>query len=797
MSAGAFDRLLYTDCRAGSGRGGGGGFQVQAQSAGVDAAQAKMAVGWLLYEAPNAWIVQRRPVPDFPLGFAHASGAGYGTAQSCYVGTEATGARQGNHLADCLLTRDLDLYGPTRPAQLWRSSLWRSSAWETTECPQLVDAPLGSLTVDAVADWLRASADRSVVLARLLSILEDPAGRRVIIAAAGPDEALLWIAAATLLLPVRVALDVSFKVFCSNPQRAGQRIVAVLKELSPQIVPGRADSAFVLDAEGCASDQAEVTERARFWVRLLASAEDPYDVVDAVELADQLGGGTSQDRPDAMMTAWAVTAPGDPLDDPAALFRWLSGADPRLQLEHGPSVVRRILAASPAATALRWIDAAAATGHLDTDRPAVRAQLLTAEIAEIRAGGRPPAEPLAAVNGDAGTRRDADSELSSAMVLSPHPQVGLLLTLARRHGVQPELPPLVSRLREFAIDWVDHPSRDYRPPQWALREQVLDLAHAELQERLAREGLPAVKGALKRLCPYLAARPGDLADPLDCHIQIAALRALPAEKRAPRLSALTEQAQLSHWPADAIAAIQRALVEWQAIGPVEALVILRVLPDTVPVAEEVISAALDEIQRTADRPSAGMLDALGVLDHRRLAPPVQPFAGLAEADRHVLDFVDATRSDTFRTDVKWARDWVRSLGGVEPGVARARLRLLLGACLEFPDPGFGAAVLGVLPDPLPRQIVSLWARELRGPRSVRAAVHGVCWAGDQKTAALSPHIADKFREHSAALSEADQEEWYLSVRRELNPDQVWKWAELNGQEAARPRRGLFSRARDE
>ena len=39
MTAGAFDRLLYTDCRAGTGRGAGGGFQVQAQSAGVDAAQ--------------------------------------------------------------------------------------------------------------------------------------------------------------------------------------------------------------------------------------------------------------------------------------------------------------------------------------------------------------------------------------------------------------------------------------------------------------------------------------------------------------------------------------------------------------------------------------------------------------------------------------------------------------------------------------------------------------------------------------------------------------------------------------
>src|ERR1022692_2016388 len=50
-----FGRLLYTDCQVGTGRGAGGGFQIQAQSEGVDSAQARMAVGWLLYEVQNAW----------------------------------------------------------------------------------------------------------------------------------------------------------------------------------------------------------------------------------------------------------------------------------------------------------------------------------------------------------------------------------------------------------------------------------------------------------------------------------------------------------------------------------------------------------------------------------------------------------------------------------------------------------------------------------------------------------------------------------------------------------------------
>ena len=240
MTAEVFDRLLYTDCRIGTGRGGGGGFQVQAQSFGVDSAQSKMAVGWLLYEAQNAWIVQRRPAENFPLGFAHACGAGYGTAQSRYIGKEATGGRQGNHLADCLLTYDPDLYGLTRPVQLWRSRLWRAEPWDTWDCAQFAvnDLEPGPLTAHAIADWVRDRPERGSVLARLLSVLEDPVGKRVVIVAVDPDEALTWIAAATLLLPVRHALGVSFKVFSSDPLGAEQRIVAVPSELNPHLAPG-------------------------------------------------------------------------------------------------------------------------------------------------------------------------------------------------------------------------------------------------------------------------------------------------------------------------------------------------------------------------------------------------------------------------------------------------------------------------------------------------------------------------------------------------------------------------------
>jgi hypothetical protein len=797
MTGGAFDRLLYTDCRAGTGRGAGGGFQVQAQSAGVDAAQARMAVGWLLYDAPDAWIVRRRPVEEFPLGFAHAAEAGYGTAQSRYMGMEATGARQGNHLADCLLTRNLDLYGPTRPAQLWRSVLWRAEAWDTTDCPQFDDVPpLGPLTVDAVAGWLRGRLERGPTLARLLSVLEDPAGRRVIITAAGPDEAMAWITAATLLLPVRAALEVSFKVLSVNPQRASHRIVAVPKDLNPQVAPGRGGSAFVLDAEAATCDEAAVSERARFWVGRFATADDPYDVVDAVELAALLGADPGGDGADAMITAWAVTVPDGPLDDPAALFRWLSQADPKLLKEHGPAVVRRILATGAPAATLRWIDAAAAEGRVDAERPALRARLLTAEITEVRGGAPPPADLLPAVNIDASARRDADSELSSAILLASDAQVDLLLRLSQRHGIEPQLPPLLGRLRVFAADWVDHPGRDYRPADWARREQVLDLVQDELQDRLAARGVPGISDPLRRLWRHLAHRPGDLADPLDCHIQAAALRALTGEQRLTRLAELLGQAGDSPRAAEAVAGLQRALAEWQVLGPAEALAVLQALPDAVRVASEVLDLAVDEIERQAARPTSRALDALEVLQHRGIAPQGKPFARLLEADHDVLGFIEATRSARFRDDNSWARRCVQHLGRAEPAVIHARMRRLMEACLDFPAPGLGAAVLGILPSPLPARFIDRWGGELRGQRAVRAAVWGVYWAGDAKLDKLSPHIAATFREFGAALSPDDEERWFTDVQGEVGPELADKWTELAGREPARARRSLRFRGRD-
>ena len=434
-------------------------------------------------------------------------------------------------------------------------------------------------------------------------------------------------------------------------------------------------------------------------------------------------------------------------------------------------------------------------GRIETDRLAVRAVLLTAEIAEIRSGGRPPADILSAVGADASSRRDADSELSSAIVLSPNPQVDLLLLLSRRHGTEPQLPSLLDRLRVFAIDWIDHPARDYQPDAWALREEVLDLAHAELQARLAQDGAAGVMDSLKRLWRHFIDRTADLTEPLDLHIQVAWIRALPADQRQARLAALLTQARNSPAAEAAMADLQRVLIEWRALGPGEAILLLPALPGAVPVTAEVVQTAVDEIRHVAARPTAGTLDALNSLHRRGLAPQGKPFADLLAADADVLGFVEATRSARFRDDGSWARQCIRYVGRATPAVVHARRRLLLEACLEFPAPWLGAAVFRALPAPLPRVLIDSWGRELGGRWALRAAVWGVYWAGEPALDELRPRIVAVFRDFGSVLSPADRDRWLLDVQEELGQEQARNWAEITGQESAK-RRGLRFRGKE-
>ncbi len=795
MTAELFDRLLYTDCKPGTGRGAGGGFQVQAQSSGVDPAQSKLAVGWLLYDVQLPWLNQRRPVEEFPLGFAHVSGEGHGTAQSRYVGKVATGGRDGNHLADCLLTRDADLYGPVRPAQLWRSGLWRAEPWDSTDCPQFDAAGLepGPLTIAAVADWARAAPDRGPVLARLLSVLEDPDGKRAVIVADDPDEAMNWIAAVTLLLPSREALGISFKVFSSAPLEAQHRIVAAPADLFPKIAPGLSGQRFVLDARTGAADEADTSERAAFFAGRFTAEADPYDVVDAVELAGVLGGGR-----DAVLTAWALTKPDDPRPEWAALYRWLMAAGPELLDEHGPAVVAIILESAPPAEPLRWIDAAVADKRLAYDPATVRIALITAELAEIRDGRSvPPAGLLSAVPLDVSAHRDAESELSSAILLGSDQQADLLLCLARRHAITPELaPPLQQRLRDFVSGWIDDRG-SYHPEGWALRAEMLDCAHDELRYRATR-GMANVTGPLQRLNRYLTDR-ADLGDPLDCHIQASLIAGRDRADRVPRLrQLLADITRLAQAPgpaaATAAAGLQRALIQWNAVDGDVAVTVLTDLPDVLRVDPAIAERAAEQLTRMSAKPSRGLLELLASLDQRGKAPTSGPLAKVLEADRYVRAFTHRAVEDRLLTDQKYYYDTIDLLLQPSSAVLRARLDDVLAACLKSRHPYLAPVTLASLKPPLARQLVDRWAATLGTRDLVRDGLWCVrCLEYGKLPQRVTQHLLAVAGGYANSLPAPDRDRWYGDVKHGLWPEAYAAWDSVFTQEEPPARSHLWTK----
>ena len=448
MSRLAFERLLYTDCRPGEGLGTGGGYQVQAQSEGTSAAQSRMAISWLLYTAQARWVNEGRAVEDFPLGFAHAADAGFGTAQSKYLGKEVNGSRQGNYVADCLLTEAATPYGVIRPAQLWLAPFWRQEIWPSTVAP-LFDEGLdvGPLDHDAIADWLRGSPRRAPGLERLLTVLEDTGGPRVVIRADEPESALCWIAAATILLPIADALAVSFRVFASNIDDAPHRVVAVPCDLYPNLVPGSRARAFIIDAGTDETDELQPSVRASFWVRQLVAAEEPYDVVQAIELAAEIGGRNDQELSDARAAAMAVCDPDRPIGDVAGVGRWLRRA---LRTKHdgaAQSIISRLIGAKDVRVDdLRLLDEMAADGIVVVDAGELRTRLLHAEIELAAAGTGSPPTQLPDVALARTERADSESAVVSAMLLGSDYVLELLLCVAWRHGLElePQAPALVS-----------------------------------------------------------------------------------------------------------------------------------------------------------------------------------------------------------------------------------------------------------------------------------------------------------------------------------------------------------------
>ncbi|MGA9310515.1 MAG: hypothetical protein WBV74_09105, partial [Pseudonocardiaceae bacterium] len=291
--SGGFGSLYYTDCRPGQGLQGGAGFQFQAASSGVTPEAMPLVQRTALYEPPVRWMRQRRPVCDYPPSLAHtAEGGVFATAAGRYLGQEANGTREGNQFTHAVVTRDPADYGSVRPAQLWGAPWWAVAPAPGAEIdPMEAYPPPGPLDVETVRDRVRDSAGGQARLTALVSAihhLADPEHRRtVVLVSTDPEEAACWVAAATLLLPRPEALQVSFKVFVADAQYGQHDIIALHPEWAGRWADTEPGSGLVVfDLGRGRHTDVEVTDAACFWVPRLLT-EDPYDVVDAVELAGQ------------------------------------------------------------------------------------------------------------------------------------------------------------------------------------------------------------------------------------------------------------------------------------------------------------------------------------------------------------------------------------------------------------------------------------------------------------------------------------------------------------------------------
>lgn len=804
-----FGRLLYTDCRPGGGLGGGGGFQVQAKSPEVDPDQSRMAIALLTYSIPSSGFAGR-PVEDYPEGFAHAADAGYGTAASRYLGAGVNDPRPGNHLADCLLTRDPVGYGPVRPAQLWGADLWNATSRPSTDYPAL-DGELraGPLTGGALAAWLAEDPRRAPLLERLLSVLEQPQGPQVQLRSATAEGALRWIAAATVLLPVEAALAVSFRVFNSSRNDARFRVLGLHADTMPALTPGSRPGSFLLDDVTAIADEVPVSVRAAEWVGRFVRAEDAEDVIEAVQLAAALEAGLAdpEQRRDARAAAWSVSSLDAGPPDAGALARWLAVADDRAIAEHGDAVAQVVVDAEDASTAdLAALNRLMASGRLTRDPQLVRMRLIQAEIRDAQDGRTPlgPAEPLSMMPEQ---NEQARRALSSAMIAADDRTMARLLAVVGRHRIamHPASPAYRDRLARFVSAWIAAP-RSFDHQSWGGLDESLLLDELRDQLRAAAAAEPArYDEAVTRFAPLLVDGQEAADDDLAWDAEANATRAMDAVDRRRRVQDVLAGRRIAvegvH-RAERLARYQSALVRRQALeGDEDALLeVVSGIPAAVAVHPLLLRGALDAVQRRVAAPDLLTLKAAKALAARSAveggwAVP-RPVLGLARAGDAVDGVLDALAAAEPAAAGRDLVAVVPRLRDVPPTVLAPHLPALRAAAVGTSTPIPGTMLLRALPEEQGARLVDGLARTLSGRPDPVVLHHLAAWTHDAHTGErVRTAIVDRLAEVLQGIPEAQRAE--LLDRSAPREEEYWAadWASLREVLDPPARRGWWSRRR--
>ncbi|HKS48321.1 MAG TPA: GTPase-associated protein 1-related protein [Amycolatopsis sp.] len=474
-----FHSLYYTDCLPGQGLRGGAGFQFQAVSPGVTHEMMALVQRTSLYEAPVSWMREQRPVADYPPSLTHVFDGLYATARGVYLGAEANGVREGNQFTHALATADSEAYGFTRPAQLWDAPWWAEKPAPGTECEPLGAEPeTGPWGVDVIREWVLGRPDGEEWLLAVHSAFDqvhDEGARRVLFVADDPSAVLGWIAAGTLLLPQERALRVGFRVFATNPRQSQQHVLALHQEWAGQFAdPGRDHGFIVFNLATGRHSDVTPAPAARHWVpRFLR--QDPYDVVDAIELAHQFARtrGAGEPASAADFSAAGVVTLGEPTEA-GLLTDWLSIQIGQSSEDLTQPVVEAVLASGPDAAALRKLDEAMrAAGLRWPVAERVRRMLFVAELAPFTTASLGETEPLAS--------------LAEAAADAAYPErMDALLRVAARFGVQPRIGGFHDGAHRFVRWWADHPGAGLDPDAWSCGHELVDLLRDEFDSRLKR-----------------------------------------------------------------------------------------------------------------------------------------------------------------------------------------------------------------------------------------------------------------------------------------------------------------------
>lgn len=433
------------------------------------------------------WEQDEPPAGGRAPSLSHVVDGNYITSRTVWSRPGNPSGQNSGPCTQSLVADDPRAYGVVRPAQLWAAPCWQDEPPSTAECEPVPAEPRPGLGVDELREWALGHDDAEEWLLALHSALETvlrSGGKRIVFIGADPGEILRWIAVGTLLLPRKLALRVDFQVYAAHPQRSGHAVLAYHPERTGQFA--RDDGEFVvfdLATERCS--EVAATENALHWVPRFLRA-DPYDVVNAIELAHQFARNAGGEFP-SEGDRWASTVRllGEQAPEQrAVLAEWLARSPERSTAHARQAVVEAVLSAGPDVDALRRLVAGAGSDELAGQ---VRIALLWAELDAVTRGRRLDDPQLPEREWLPHEVETAEQLVASTAANTGPERVDQLLRTATRFGLAPDLCRFGTAAKRFVDWWLDNPTAEVDPDGWSCRDQVVNLLRHRLSTRLGSE----------------------------------------------------------------------------------------------------------------------------------------------------------------------------------------------------------------------------------------------------------------------------------------------------------------------